>query len=170
MSKLQNTIKSFCRRLCTGERGTQLIELAIVLPVVMLFFAATAEFGRYFYTYTTLAKATRSGARYLATAPLKDKATENQRVRNLVMCGDPLASCDAANTIVPGLDATHIEIRRETGGAEATTIPETVTVEIDGFIYQPLFNLGALVGDSVSLNVEVRPSTTMRFLLTQPSI
>jgi Flp pilus assembly protein TadG len=56
---------------CRSERGTQLVELALVLPVLLALFAATAEFGRYFYNYATLAKATRAGARYLATTPVK---------------------------------------------------------------------------------------------------
>ena len=170
MSKIRKTINAHWRRFTSSERGTQLVELAIVLPVVMLFFAATAEFGRYFYTYTTLAKATRSGARYLATASIRDTATEDRRARNLVMCGDPLATCDDANTVVSGLEASHIEIRRERENAATSALPETVTVEIDGFNYQPLFNLAALVGQGVSLNLEVRPSTTMRYLLTQPPL
>src|SRR5258705_10508235 len=57
-------ISSFKR----DERGLQLVELAIVLPVLVLLFAAAAEFGRYFYEYTTLAKGTRVAVRYLATA------------------------------------------------------------------------------------------------------
>jgi hypothetical protein len=47
-------------------------------------------------------------------------------------------------------------------------VPETITVSIEDFTYEPLFDLGALTKQSISLNVEVRPSTTMRYLLTQP--
>ena len=60
---------STARRFARSERGTQLVELAIVLPVLLVLFGATAEFGRFFYTYQTLSKATRVGARYLTTAP-----------------------------------------------------------------------------------------------------
>jgi hypothetical protein len=170
VSKIPNTTNSLLRRFTSSERGTHLVELAIVLPILMIFFAATAEFGRYFYTYTTLAKATRSGARYLATSSIRDKATEDTRVRNLVMCGDPLAVCDDSSKVINGLESSHIEIRREIDGAATSALPETVTVEIDGYVYQPLFNLAALAGDTVSLNIEVRPSTTMRYLLTQPPL
>ena len=38
------------------ERGIQLVELAITLPILILLFAAVAEFGRYYQAYTTLAK------------------------------------------------------------------------------------------------------------------
>jgi hypothetical protein len=50
-----------------------------------------------------------------------------------------------------------------------TLVPETVTVYIDGYTHQPIFNLGALtkiVG--LNLNVGVKPSVTMRYLNTQP--
>ncbi|HKZ02746.1 MAG TPA: TadE family protein, partial [Pyrinomonadaceae bacterium] len=62
------------------DRGVQLAELAIVLPIFLLLFGATAEFGRYFYEYSTLAKASRVGARYLSTASVTtadDTAAKN---------------------------------------------------------------------------------------------
>ena len=73
------------RRLGRNERGVQLAELAIVLPVLLVLFGATVEFGRYFYEYTTLAKAARIGSRYLITADVntveKDKAKETGGLR-----------------------------------------------------------------------------------------
>ena len=48
-------------------------------------------------------------------------------------------------------------------------LPDRVTVKIVGYQHQPIFNLGALTGiQSLSMNVAVQPSVTMRFLLTQP--
>ena len=51
------------------ERGTQLVELSLVVPVMILLFGAVAEFGRFFYTYATLAKAARAASRYAITRP-----------------------------------------------------------------------------------------------------
>ena len=51
------------------ERGTQLVELAIVMPILLLLLGATAEFGRFFHTYTTLLKGTRAAARYIVSQP-----------------------------------------------------------------------------------------------------
>src|SRR5262245_65674338 len=58
-----------------AERGTQLVELSIVLPILLVLIGATAEFGLYYNTYLTLAKATRVGARYLS-----GKRSEERRV------------------------------------------------------------------------------------------
>ncbi len=162
--KRKNTKQNgFMRRFAREDKGTQLIELAIILPVMLMMMAATAEFGRFFYTYTTLAKATRAGARYLATSAVK--SAEDGRARNLIVYGDTSGEGDA---VVSGLTEQNVRIVR-TGGVPV--LPETVTVEIDSYIYTPIFDLGKITGQkNLSLNIEVSPSTTMRYLLTQPSI
>lgn len=159
-------------RFARGERGTQLVELAIVLPVLMAFFVATAEFGRYFYTYSTLAKATRAGARYLTTTPIKGASAgqgtnvnEDMKVKRLVVYGDPNAS-DGSKPVVPGLTLGNVELVR-TG--KKVSVPDTVTVRIVNYTYAPLLNLGSFSNGLKWANVPVKPSTTMRFMLTQPT-
>jgi Flp pilus assembly protein TadG len=157
MKKLPSGLGRFAR--C--ERGTQLVELAIVLPVMLALFGATAEFGRFFYTYQTLSKATRSAARYLTVEPL---GGTDEQAANLVVYGNTAGTGDP---LVEGLTTDHVDIER--GGGSAS-MPSLVTVRVEGFTYRPLFDLGALVGNpSLSLNVEVNPSTTMRSFSTIPS-
>jgi Flp pilus assembly protein TadG len=43
-TKLRDAVKNFIRR----ENGTQMIEFALVFPVLMLMFAGTIELGRLF--------------------------------------------------------------------------------------------------------------------------
>jgi Flp pilus assembly protein TadG len=134
------------------ERGIQLVELAIVLPIFILLFGATAEFGRYFYEYTTLAKSARVGARYLATAAVN--STEDTNAKNIVVYGN---SAGTGNPILSGLSTT--------------VLPQTVTIQITGFKHQPVFDLGAITKTpTLSMNIDVKPSVTMRYLLTQPPI
>ena len=78
--KIRNTRRSRTTALAAvafarDERGVQLVEVAIVIPILLMLFAAVAEFGRYFYEYTTLAKAARVGARYLATKSVSSGTT-----------------------------------------------------------------------------------------------
>ena len=48
-------------------------------------------------------------------------------------------------------------------------VPETVTVNIINYQHQSIVNLGALLKNTaLSTNVDVKPSVTMRYLLTQP--
>src|SRR5207244_9713924 len=72
------------------DSGVQLVELALVIPILVMLFAATAEFGRYFYEYTTLAKASRAGARYLARAAVN--STEDIAAKKIVVYGNSAGS------------------------------------------------------------------------------
>ncbi|HET6669564.1 MAG TPA: TadE/TadG family type IV pilus assembly protein [Pyrinomonadaceae bacterium] len=145
------------------ERGIQLVELAIALPVLVLLFAAAAEFGRYFQEYTTLAKGTRMAARYMATACAD--GTDDLTAKRLVVYGN---AAGTGNPIVNQLSVDNVDIiKRDNAGAITTGFPHTVTVQIVNFQHQPLFNLGQLMGNSLSLNIDIKPSVTMRYLLTQ---
>ena len=48
----------------TGDAGGALIELALVLPVLVLIFVGTIDFGRVFYTSQSLTNAARAGVQY----------------------------------------------------------------------------------------------------------
>jgi hypothetical protein len=148
-------------RFARDERGIQLVEVAIVIPIFLVLFAATAEFGRYFYEYTTLAKAAEVGTRYLSQATVE--AAEDTAAKNLVVYGNVAGS---GTPILPGLAPGHVIITR-TGPIPVT--PETVSIQIVGYQHQSIFNLGALVRNAgLSMNVDVKPSVTMRYLQTQP--
>lgn len=49
-----------------GQLGTAVIEFALVLIILLMIVAAVIEFGRIFWYYTALTKATRDGARQMA--------------------------------------------------------------------------------------------------------
>ena len=57
------------RRRAGGESGQALVELALVLPVMILIAMGIVDFGRVFYTYEALVNAAREGARYCALYP-----------------------------------------------------------------------------------------------------
>ncbi len=150
MKKLRNLFKR--------DDGTQLIEFAIVFPVLLLLFAGTTELGRLFYTYTTLAKATRGGARYLTL--VTDVSTSTSAGKNIVMCGNA-GGCGGPGqpaVIAPNLTVDNIVVT-------PTTVAgiKYVTVSITGYAYTPLvFNLNAMTGGN--FNISLTPSTTMRYM------
>lgn len=149
------------QRFRRDESGLQLVEVTIVIPIFVIMFAATAEFGRFFYEYTTLAKAARVGSRYLATTPVV--AGEDAAAKNIVVYGNPAGS---GSPILTGLTTSHVVITREGG---VPLLPQRVKVSIVGYQHQPIFDLGALTKSvGLSTAVEVKPSVTMRYLLTQP--
>ena len=147
----------FLRR---NDAGVQLVELAIVLPVLLMLFGAAAEFGRYFYEYTTLAKASRVAARYLATAATD--GTADLAAKKLVVYGN-VAGTGAP--ILSGLDVTNVQITRTPAN---TCVPTTVTVEIINFPHNSILKLDKLTKNtSASLDIAVKPSVTMRYLISQ---
>lgn len=147
------------------EQGVQLLELAIVLPILLMLFAGVAEFGRYFYEYSTLAKGARLGARYLASKSVTSGTDWEGPAKSLVVYGNTAGTGDP---ILPGLLPENVDIQYAGGPAG---LPDTVTVRIINYQHESLFDLGGFVNsDSLSLNVDVKPSVTMRFLLTQPTV
>lgn len=114
----------------------------------------------------TLAKAERVAARYLATA--KVSSFEDGQAKNLVVYGN---TAGTGSPLLPGLKPEKVIItkRSASGAIQTTGVPQTVTVEISGFAHQPLFDLGALLNNTeYSMSVGVKPSVTMRYLLTTP--
>jgi len=167
--KIRNTRRSrrfqWLNRFRRDEQGVQLIEMAIVIPILLVLFAGVAEFGRYFYEYTTLAKASRLGTRYLASKSLGSSVNYETLARNIVVYGNTSGS---GSPILSGLSPSNVEV---TYAGPVAGVPETVTVTIVNYQHQPLFDLGGLLRNpSLSLAVEVKPSVTMRYLLSSPSI
>ena len=133
-----------------------------------------AELGRLFYTYTTLAKATKVGARYLSTSrnAVKGDADEiadaKTQARSLVVCG--FLDCTDKPPIVPGLTTSKIKICDNFSVPCVPAIPagpiKYFKVEITDYTYTPgVFNLEAMVGGATSsIYFPLTPGTEMRYM------
>lgn len=160
------------RRLVRSERGGTLAELAIIVPFLVVMLAAVSELGRFFQTYTTLSKSTRSAARYLSSHQFNN--LEKGRAKNLVLCGK--LTCTGEPELVKGLTVGNICIQTTLGASGTVenitvSIPreETMTCEDGGaathFLYLPIFDIGALLhSDTFTLKYAISPSTTMRYI------
>ena len=170
--KLYERLKQEISHLVRREKGGSTVELAIVFPILLLFFVATAELGRLFYTYTTLAKATKTGARYMSTAANPTLAATQLKAQSLVVCGYETCTGNqpdgtAKKPIVDGLNMANpaanvnVTISQRT---EGTAIVNYVTVTITGYSYpRGVFTLSGVTGaaDSV-IDRALTPSTTRR--------
>jgi hypothetical protein len=152
------------RRFLKEERGTQILELAIALPVMLMLLGSVAEFGRFFYTYTTLTNAVRGGARH-ASKWEKNASWTIPETQRMVVYGD---FSDTSNgPILPGLTTSNVQVIAN--GPSVNSI-ESVTVKITGYNYVPLFDIGKLTGvTSLSLNIPMNASATMHQLYNGPS-
>jgi Flp pilus assembly protein TadG len=156
-------MKSKSKSFLKAERGTQTIEFALVFPVLLLLFAGSVEFGRMFYTYTTLQKSTEAGARYLSTMTVSGGAyssADTTTATNLVVCGR--VSCSGQSPIAPNLTASNVTITPPGTGIGTRYVKVAVS-----YAYQPfVFNLRAMTGSSqLSLNFTFTPAIKMRYML-----
>ncbi|WP_241560087.1 TadE/TadG family type IV pilus assembly protein [Solirhodobacter olei] len=55
-----------CRAFAGGERGAILVEFALVLPMMLIFFAVIVEGSRMMWSYQTAIEGVRDASRYLA--------------------------------------------------------------------------------------------------------
>lgn len=69
-----------------GSRGAELIELALVLPILLLMFAAIVDFALMFQRYLVINNAAREGAR-IAVLPNYTQADVISRVTQYVRNG-----------------------------------------------------------------------------------
>ena len=152
------------RRFQNDERGTQLIELTIALPLMLILLAGIAEFGHFFYTYTTLTNAVRGGTRH-ASKWEKNSSWTVPETQRMVVYGD--FSDTSKGPILPGLKTSHVSVIAN--GPSLNNI-DSVTVKITGYNYQPLFDLGKLTGISaLSLKVPMNANCTMHQLYNGPT-
>ena len=89
-----------------SERGAELIELALVLPILLLMFAAIMDFALMFQRYLVLSNAAREGAR-IAVLPGYTETDVQNRVTAYVHNGtgddslSPLTELDAVEVDPP---------------------------------------------------------------------
>lgn len=153
------------RHLAENDSGGTLAELAILVPFLVVMIAAVTELGRYFQTYSTLSKSTRASARYLSKVAYDEPNLTS--AKNVAVCGK--TDCTGTNPLATGLSAANIVLTPEYApGGEGN--PITVSVSITDYTFQPLFNIGALLGNNTfSLALPIRPSTTMYYMWTEPA-
>ncbi|QNA88971.1 pilus assembly protein [Massilia sp. Dwa41.01b] len=128
------------------QHGAAAVELALVLPILVVFFTAPLFFAIFFWHYTVVQKAAQDGARYLSTV-------SEQEMR------DPALALAAANTAREIIRGELVELIPDQGsitvilhcgtsgtgminlctGVEDGPLPESVDVGIQFRLKDQLF-------------------------------
>jgi Flp pilus assembly protein TadG len=87
-------------RRARSERGAELIELALVLPILMLTFAGIVDFALMFQRFLAVSNAAREGAR-IAVLPGYTLADVQNRVTQYVQEGTGDATAAPVSTLTP---------------------------------------------------------------------
>ncbi len=86
-----------CRRLATETSGSEIAEVAVVLPLLMVILLAIVLFGRAFNIYTTVTQAAREGARLGLSS-------------SCASCGNSPSTTSAIDSqVIQTLQASHID-------------------------------------------------------------
>lgn len=116
-----------------AHRGVALVEFVLMLPMLLLLTVITTEFGRALYQYNTLAKSVRDASRYLS---MQTPGTQITQARNLVVHGNLSGT---GPVLVSGLTTSHVPNPTwQTAGADP--IITTVTIQVSGYTFQPMFS------------------------------
>ena len=111
-----------------GQRGIAAVELAFVLPVMLVLLAAPLFFGRVFYHYTAAQKAAQDAARYLSTAPLAELANST-RVVHVVSVAQNIAEIETAE-LNPGPDRPFVSVTCDDWACDGFSAPTMVGVSV----------------------------------------
>ena len=138
----------------TRQKGTAIVEFALILPLLLLLTMITTEFGRAIYQYNTIVKSVRNATRYLSLqTPITDtKITEAQ---NLVVFGNIAGTPPA---LVPGLTLSQVTPTWQEFGS--APLINTVTIRVTGYTFRSMFTsvFGVTFGDKIFADI----SATMR--------
>ncbi|HEY8412197.1 MAG TPA: TadE/TadG family type IV pilus assembly protein [Pyrinomonadaceae bacterium] len=153
-------------RFIRSDRGGALAELAILVPFLVVMVAAVTELGRLFQTYTALSKSTRAAARYLSVNAYDPNHIDF--AKNVAVCGK--TDCTDTEAVVPGLTTDNVVVDPEWADpAGGGGNPVRVTIYIQNYEFQPIFNLDALLGNNRFLTLPASGSTTMYYMWTDPA-
>ena len=129
-------VKRLLKRLC-GEDAAQLVEFALVLPMLLLVVLGIAEFGFILQRYEVVTNAAREGAR-MAVLPGYTNADVTARVRTYLTQGR------VTNTVTnPNIAITNVTIPV---GAGLPAINAKRVVVTYTYTYTFLPNIGAWFG------------------------
>jgi len=145
------------------QDGAILIEFALVLTLLLVLMASMFEFGRAFWYYEALAKATRDGARSFTVA---SKITINSQgvsaAKTVVVnaaTAAGLPNFSSSNVTVTCLaSSTYVDTTCTDG-----TAPGGVRVTITGYTID-VGGMVPIIGSAVR-TLTLAPSTTMRYML-----
>lgn len=94
-----------------GERGAALVELALVLPMLVMLVAGTAAVGDALNAYLSVVNASRDGARLAVRAGADDEAIRSLVLLDLQRLRDPTSASDITVTRLTRSGESSVQVR-----------------------------------------------------------
>lgn len=144
------------------QRGVAAVELGLTLVFLLLIAAGIFEFGRAFWHYNALAKATRDGARLMSVNAKTNIASVGiAAAKSLVV-----QEVNGAN-LTPQITTANVVVTCSPSCTDGAA-PNSVTVQISGYTLNiggvfPFFNPNTLSTSNIP-GIALAPYTTMPYM------
>lgn len=136
------------------QRGQSLVEMALVLPFLVLIVLGTIEFGYYIYTYSELENATRRAAERASKTPPRFENDPNNSSDQCVM----LIKDDAINGVfLSRLQRQHITLRYVDDSTRTVGTQIEATIQYTGQFLTPV---GHMLGNTFTFQFTSRRTIT----------
>jgi len=133
-------------------QGQSLLEMALMLPFLLVLVVCTLEFGRLFYTQLVITNAAREGAYYVAT-----HESDYDPVSGIAPNAVVAAEQEADNSGIPDITVSFTPINCCTKGEYSIAV--TVETDVEGLLVLGflgnVFTLDATTYDTFPLSASV---------------
>lgn len=162
---MKNTFNRLSASRPTGEKGAAAVEFALVIIPLLLILAGIVEFGRAFWFYDSLAKATRDAVRFMSDANVATINTAGVPAAKMLVVNAANAARVSPALVSENVAVTCLDASYGVVACQDNTAPANVRVAITGYS----ITLGELLPlayweASATLGATLVPSTTMRYM------
>ena len=144
-------------------RGGAVVEFALLLALMITIMAGIFEFGRVFWYYDALSKATRNAARAVSVSnPASIASAAVGAARTQV--NNAAASAGVPSFTTANVDVTCLDASFNTATCTDGTKPAAVRVSVTGYSVFLGSRIPFLLGGSTTYTVNLAPATTMPYM------
>lgn len=120
------------------ERGVAAVELAVILPLIVILIAFPLFFGRVFMYYSVAHKAAQNSAMYLATVP-RVEMQDNKKSAAAEDIAEEIVTATIGELKPGGLGAVVHQIDCDGGACGSGAIPNWITIHVRLVLYDEYF-------------------------------
>lgn len=124
-------------RLVSRHRGAAAVEMAVILPVMMLLLAFPLLFGRMFWHYATIQSAAHDAATYLSRVPIAEMTSSARGSRAADLAHD-IVTAETAELSPGGDYPVSISVLCD-GESCDIGVPVNISVGVRVRMYDPFF-------------------------------
>lgn len=139
------------------QAGAAAVELALLMPMLLVFLTMPLFYARVMWHYTVAQKAAQDAARYLASVPHSEMATPAQAAAAGALAIE-IARREMAE-LSPGsfIQGPFAYCGTEScGGLSVGTVPDTVRVNIKFNMFDTILGVEDVGWDGLEINADVR--------------